>query len=324
MSLFSNWTSTNSLFINSSNNNNNNNPNHSKLSFANVVTNANHQRLAYKSPLKGARAFRAAAHSVLSPANRQFMDHQEAEAERPTEDRKIILGGETFKVNEDLKVIEEEEDETDSVISAAAAGMNNSLSAAKSIFPRRRPPSLSKRDSTLSIHSSCSVDSDWSDEELEELERILDDIQVRSEAAEKSLKADTDCAEAKEAALSHWKSLKRQRLLAMQRLNTTRTKRLSTSNSVEAAEAAREHQREKAAAGTGGANNSNKLAAAASKENRAGGGEDAAASSEVRGRDSPIAAAASTSASSSSVTSGILRTPTKKNILVSNNKVFKW
>ena len=32
-------------------------------------------------------------------------------------------------------------------------------------------------------HSSCSVDSDWSDEELHELERILDDLQERSDAA---------------------------------------------------------------------------------------------------------------------------------------------
>ena len=160
------------------------------------------------------------------------MDNQEAEAERPTEDRKIILGGETFKVNEDLNVIEEEENESESVISGPAPS--------KPIFPRRRPPSLSKRDSTLSINSSCSVDSDWSDEELEELERILDDIQERSEAAEKSLKADTDSAEAKEVALSHWRCLRRQRILAMQRLNTTRSKRLSSTSSVEAAAAASE------------------------------------------------------------------------------------
>ena len=35
--------------------------------------------------------------------------------------------------------------------------------------PNRR---LSKRDSSMSILSSCSVESDWSDEELEELEKV--------------------------------------------------------------------------------------------------------------------------------------------------------
>ena len=47
----------------------------------------------------GQARFRAAAFSVLSPANREFMDAQEAAAaEGPREERKIILGGETFKV----------------------------------------------------------------------------------------------------------------------------------------------------------------------------------------------------------------------------------
>ena len=47
----------------------------------------------------GQARFRAAAFSVLSPANRQFMEAQEAAAaEGPREERKIILGGETFKV----------------------------------------------------------------------------------------------------------------------------------------------------------------------------------------------------------------------------------
>ena len=45
---------------------------------------------------------------------------------------------------------------------------------------KRSVPSLTKRDSTMSINSSCSVDSDWSDEELEELEKILEDIQERA------------------------------------------------------------------------------------------------------------------------------------------------
>ena len=41
------------------------------------------------------------------------------------------------------------------------------------------PPQLNKRDSSTSITSECSVDSDWSDEDLEEMEKIFGDIQQR-------------------------------------------------------------------------------------------------------------------------------------------------
>ena len=41
------------------------------------------------------------------------------------------------------------------------------------------PPQLNKRDSSNSITSECSMDSDWSDEDLEEMEKIFGDIQQR-------------------------------------------------------------------------------------------------------------------------------------------------
>ena len=79
-------------------------------------------------------------------------------------------------MTEDLKVIAEEEEDQ-------SQGCSRS--------PRKRPPSLSKRDSSLSINS---VDSDWSDEELEEIERLLDDLNERSEAVDHNLKEEEDCS----------------------------------------------------------------------------------------------------------------------------------
>ena len=145
----------------------------------------------------GQARFRAAAFSVLSPANRQFMEAQEAAAaEGPREERKIILGGETFKVGlflnlrvtqqivtldtlvgpnvyylltyspslsqvtEDLKVITEEDE-------AAVPEDGGSTKAPESPSPPRAPlplpplslrpplrrtPSLSKRESLMSIN----------------------------------------------------------------------------------------------------------------------------------------------------------------------------
>ena len=44
---------------------------------------------------------------------------------------------------------------------------------------------LSKRDSSMSMVSSCSIESDWSDdEELEELEKMFGSIQHKSSMAE--------------------------------------------------------------------------------------------------------------------------------------------
>ena len=79
---------------------------------------------------------------------------------------------------------------------------------------RKSSSLLRKRDSSLSVASSCSVDSDWSDEELDELERILDDIQERSEL--------------KKSAQERWKRLKKSRAVAMHRLKLL--KRLSSSS----------------------------------------------------------------------------------------------
>ena len=53
--------------------------------------------------MRGARAFKAIAHSVLSPANRSFIDEQNKKSKRGVE-KKIVLGNTTFKINEDLKV----------------------------------------------------------------------------------------------------------------------------------------------------------------------------------------------------------------------------
>ncbi len=54
--------------------------------------------------------------------------------------------------------------------------------------PKRAPPlsMLHKQDSMASVTSSCSVESDWSDEEKEQLIRAFDDITERSSATEKN------------------------------------------------------------------------------------------------------------------------------------------
>ena len=61
--------------------------------------------------LKGARAFRKAVHSVLSPANREHMAEEARRADRLAQDRhkkKLVIGGKTFSINEDdLSVVDE-------------------------------------------------------------------------------------------------------------------------------------------------------------------------------------------------------------------------
>ncbi|CAB4065560.1 unnamed protein product [Lepeophtheirus salmonis] len=85
--------------------------------------------------LKGVQAFRAAAHSVLSPANRQFLSVKKP---KPTKTKKLILGDETLTVSEDGDI----------------------ENTSENIKPRR-----------LSVES---VESDWSgdDEELQEMKRV--------------------------------------------------------------------------------------------------------------------------------------------------------
>ena len=131
-------------------------------------------KLSTRPPLRGARAFKAAAHSVLSPANRLFLDQQRAASEGTGGGgggeggasggggRRLTMGGETFRVNEDLKVIEEaEEDEEGGGAEEASrkkkekrgsATVSTGSVASSSSGRRQRAPSLFKRaDSSASI-----------------------------------------------------------------------------------------------------------------------------------------------------------------------------
>ncbi len=135
---------------------------------------------------------------MLSPANRRFLEKQNLN-EGGEQSRRVTIGAETFRVGDDLKVIEEEAEEEDAASVKANSSTNTkqqsqleeqtSLSLTNAnkqrpSTPRGRRISMLKRtDSSASIQSTCSVDSDWSDEdgELEELERMLDDIQVFAE-----------------------------------------------------------------------------------------------------------------------------------------------
>ena len=58
--------------------------------------------------------------------------------------------------------------------------------------------------------SSCSVDSDWSDEELQELEKILGDIQERSDAAQTAADEEGDPVERRARAVERWSKVRRQ------------------------------------------------------------------------------------------------------------------
>ena len=79
--------------------------------FVNIVNQAMEVQNAGPKGLKGARAFRAAVHSVLSPANREYMAEQARRADRLAHDRhkkKLVIGGKTFSINEDdLSVVDE-------------------------------------------------------------------------------------------------------------------------------------------------------------------------------------------------------------------------
>ena len=92
------------------------------------------------------------------------------------------------------------------------------------IKPPRR---LSKRDSSMSILSSCSVESDWSDEELEELEKMFGSIQHKSSMAENT----SSPAESIDSAESRWRNLKKSRRLAMSKLQNQKSFKSSLSSS---------------------------------------------------------------------------------------------
>eukprot|EP00096_Caligus_rogercresseyi_P000248 TRINITY_DN1063_c0_g2_i1.p1 TRINITY_DN1063_c0_g2~~TRINITY_DN1063_c0_g2_i1.p1 ORF type:complete len:532 (-),score=147.42 TRINITY_DN1063_c0_g2_i1:396-1991(-) len=101
--------------------------------------------------LKGVQAFRAAAQSVLSPANRQFL----SEVPKPCKAKRLILGDETLTINEDGEL------------------KNNSGHSASSSSSEGRASSSSDSGNNRSL--SCgSLESDWSgdDEELRELKRV--------------------------------------------------------------------------------------------------------------------------------------------------------
>ena len=62
--------------------------------------------------LKGARAFRAAARSVLSPANREFMAdqaHKAGQCAHARTRKKLVIGGKTFSIDEDDRSVMDED-----------------------------------------------------------------------------------------------------------------------------------------------------------------------------------------------------------------------
>lgn len=82
-----------------------------KPAFATVVDQALQRKLnpGPEGALRGARAFRAAAQSVLSPANRQFMAEQARRADQLAHKKKLVIAGKTFSIDEDdLSVVDEE------------------------------------------------------------------------------------------------------------------------------------------------------------------------------------------------------------------------
>lgn len=167
--------------------------------------------------LKGARAFRAAVQSVLSPANREYMAEQARRADRSANERikkKLVIGGKTFSIDEDdLSVVDEDVEK-------------------KELPPVNLPDSkpkkkLSKRDSSMSILSSCSVESDWSDEELEELEKMFGSIQHKSSMAEKP----SSPVIADNTAENKWRNLKKSKRLAMSKIQQQKSLRSSLSSS---------------------------------------------------------------------------------------------
>ena len=175
--------------------------------FVNVVN----QAMARKAgALKGASAFRAAVHSVLSPANREYMDQQARRADRSRIKKKLVLGNKTFSIDEDdLSVVDESQEKRETL---------------PDLPDLRDIRKLSKRDSAMSMVSSCSVESDWSDEELEELEKMFGSIQHKSSMAENTAENTFDTE-----SISKWRQLKKSRRMAMAKLQQ-KNHRLSSSS----------------------------------------------------------------------------------------------
>ncbi len=138
----------------------------------------------------------------------------------------LVFSGQTFSIDEDDLSVVNEEPETES--------------DAPPPEPKNPPPApLCKRDSSISMISSCSVESDWSDDEIDELEKIFGNIQQKSSeaAAEANLimaavvgspgaagsagagsESAFSLASAGGSSTKSWKKLKKSRRLAMAKL----------------------------------------------------------------------------------------------------------
>lgn len=185
-------------------------PKHRLGGFASVV---NRAMEAQSAELKGARAFRAAVQSVLSPANREYMAEQARKADKSEKQKKkLVIAGKTFSIDEDDLSVVDEVAETP----AAIAPPTTSISA-----PADKK--LSKRDSAMSVLSSCSVESDWSDDELEELEKMFGNIQHKSSMAENT--ADPNSPENK------WRNLKKSKRMTKKGLRSSLSSSSFTSSS---------------------------------------------------------------------------------------------
>ena len=93
---------------------------------------------------------------------------------------------------------------------------------------------LSKRDSSMSVMSSCSVESDWSDEELEELEKMFGSIQHKSSMADtttttikEALQDVVTSVEASEDTnTTRWRILKKQRQFAISKMQMQKSSKI--------------------------------------------------------------------------------------------------
>ena len=82
----------------------------------------------------------------------------------------------------------------------------------------------------MSVLSSCSVESDWSDEEMEELEKMFGTIQHKSSLAENTSEYAPSTPESTESSASKWKNLKKSRRLAMAKLQNQKSLKNSLSS----------------------------------------------------------------------------------------------
>ena len=111
-----------------------------KLGFAKIVNQAMDAQNAGAdgTGLKGARAFRAAVNSVLSPANREFMDEQARRADRRKLEqrrKRLVIGGKTFSVDEDdLSVLDEDSTKGTFQISIKVAWLRPIISLFELLF----------------------------------------------------------------------------------------------------------------------------------------------------------------------------------------------